>query len=293
MRSTVVAATTSSLPAEGDDTITWSTGSGRDYIDGGAGTLDRVIINGNNNAETYVVYSNTDDWDGAGAGTGSSAAHAGLTGLKAGTEIVITRDGVIVAELDNVEEITINTSGGNDTVLGVGDFGATSLSFNTITINARSGSDTVDVSGIVSDHRVLLIGSGSDDQVVGGMRPQDVAINYIQARNAVEVLSGTAADDIFTFATVKQAKGDTITNFETGDVIDLSRIDATNLITGNQSFTLVNGPVAQRGDLSVTIEEVGGVDYTVITGNISGDNTPEFRITLQGEHNLTAANFIL
>ena len=168
----------------GNDNIVWAVDGGRDFMDGQAGALDRATINGDNSAEVFGVYSNTDDWDGGGVGTGSSAAHAGLTGLNAATEIVITRNGVIIAELDNIEEITINTSGGDDTVNGVGDFTGTSLSFNTITVGGRDGSDTVDVTGLTSDHHVHLNGIGGDDQIANSARNAAISRNEIADSNA-------------------------------------------------------------------------------------------------------------
>ncbi|MFD0462581.1 Ig-like domain-containing protein [Microvirga aerilata] len=118
----------------GNDTVTWGVttffgfeiaNDGRDFVDGGDGNLDRFVVTGSNAAETFVVYARAE------------AIAAGHTGLKAGTEIVITRNGGVIAELDNIEEITINTSGGADTVQAVGNFNPTSLNFNTITINGE------------------------------------------------------------------------------------------------------------------------------------------------------------
>ncbi|MGM4896952.1 peroxidase family protein [Tardiphaga sp. 839_C3_N1_4] len=190
----------------GDDTINWSVTNpvkfgnitiipelpdGHDVVDGGTNGAagDRFVVTGNNTAETFAIYSNTDDWDGAGSGTGSSAAHAGFTGLNANTEIVVARNGVVIAELDNVEEITVNTldvtaNNGNgvpdggatagDTVQVVGNFAGSSLNYNTITVNGGGGSDTVDISGLMSDHRIVFHGGGGGDHVLGTLRPQDV-----------------------------------------------------------------------------------------------------------------------
>ncbi len=177
----------------GDDTVVWNASGGNgngpsdghDIIDGGEGTVDRFVINGNNTAETYRVY------------TAVEAALAGITGLKSGTEIVITRNGTntasVIAELDNVEEITINTSGGNgtggnaggdgDSVQVIGNFNPTSLAFNTITVNGGEGDDTVDISGLESEHRVVLNSGGGADSIIGGDRPQDI-INVTAAGDA-------------------------------------------------------------------------------------------------------------
>lgn len=159
----------------GDDVVTWTANSitlpiigavetaqdGRDFIDGGDGA-DDVIINGSGIDENFVVYAAAD------------AVAAGFTNLKPGTEIVITRNGGVIAELDNIEEITINTGAGNDTVTAVGNFNPTSLNFNTITINGDEGDDTVDVSGLQSAHRILFRSNGGNDTIVGNLRPQDV-----------------------------------------------------------------------------------------------------------------------
>jgi Ca2+-binding RTX toxin-like protein len=182
----------------GDDTINWRTNAsgvtdGRDFVDGGANTAlvgDRFVVTGNNAAETFRIYSNTDDWDNnAGNGIVSSAAHAGFTGLNVNTEIVVARNGTVIAELDNIEEITVNTSTvtspggvapggtgtiGGDTVQVIGNFAGTSLNYSTITVNGGGGADTVDISGLTSDHRIVFHGGGGDDQVVGTLRPQDV-----------------------------------------------------------------------------------------------------------------------
>lgn len=183
----------------GADTVT-QTGStgGHDFVDGGTTALDingrdttpdTYVLNGMAGAETFRIYSNTDDWDGAGSGTGSSAAHAGFTGFNANTEIVVARNGVMIAELDNIEEIVVNAATvtspggvspggtgtiGGDTVQVIGNFTGTSLNYSTITVNGGSGADTVDISGLTSDHRIVFHGGGGNDQVVGTLRPQDV-----------------------------------------------------------------------------------------------------------------------
>ena len=108
------------------------------------------------------------------AGTPSSAALAGFTGLNANTEIVITRNGVVVAELDNIEEITINTlnvsqndGGGTDTPMAhlavFGNFNPTSLRLNTITIEGDAGDDTIDISSLGSAHRIVFRSNGGND----------------------------------------------------------------------------------------------------------------------------------
>lgn len=166
---------------DGTDTIT-QTGAtgGRDLVDGGAGT-DTYVLAGAAGAETFRIYARAE------------ALAAGITGLNANTEIVVTRNGTnnasVIAELDNIEEINVNAlnvsspggvqpgntgANGGDTIIVIGNFNPTSLNFNTITVNGGRGADTVNISGLTSDHRLVFNTGGGADQVVGDMRPQDV-----------------------------------------------------------------------------------------------------------------------
>ena len=170
--------------AAGDDIIVWNANpagatDGRDVVTGGTegGAGDTFVINGNASAETYRIYTRA-AWD---ALPGNSTA-----GFNADTEIVVTRNGInaasIIAELRDIEEIRINgvdpvdptgTIGG-DNVQIIGDFSGTSLRPNTITIAGSSADDTIDISGLTSDHRVVFQSNGGSDTFVGTPRPQDV-----------------------------------------------------------------------------------------------------------------------
>lgn len=177
----------------GDDRIVWSVGDGTDVIDGGASTAgigDRFVLNGSSQAETFRILAITDPNN----ATEIETLLAGLNGgngyaLNPLSDILIVRiqgnNTSIVAELRNTEEITINnqavsSGGGNtagqgtDIVQIVGDFSGTSLALSTITINGSDDDDTVDISGLKSDHRIVFHGSGGNDQVIGDLRPQDV-----------------------------------------------------------------------------------------------------------------------
>ena len=168
----------------GNDFIFQSSTEGRDLIDGGAGT-DTYILTGDVGPETFQIY------------TRAAALALGINNLAANTEIVITRNGAnnasIIAELDNIEEIKINTlltsvNNGNglvdssvqnglvqgDTIQVFGNFNQTSLDYSTIRIAGSNANDTVDISGLTSEHRVVFDGNGGSDAFVGGVRPQDV-----------------------------------------------------------------------------------------------------------------------
>lgn len=144
----------------GDDTVLWSVGDGSDQINGGGG-YDTVHVTGDQTGETYDIY------------TRAEAEDAGIT-VAANTEIVITRDDTVIAELDNVEEIVINGMGGVDSFVTHGDFSATSLSYSTITLEGSEHDETVDISGLLSAHRIYFRSNGGNDTILGTLRPQDV-----------------------------------------------------------------------------------------------------------------------
>ena len=169
---------------DGDDTFIWNANAaaptdGRDVINGGTegAAGDIFVINGNASAETYSIFTRL-AWD--------ILPNNNTNVLNAATEIVVTRGGTdaasIIAELREIEEIRINgidpqAPGGTaagDTFTLSGDFSGTSLRPNTIAIVGTAASDTIDISSLVSSHRVVFQTNGGDDMVVGSPRPQDV-----------------------------------------------------------------------------------------------------------------------
>jgi len=180
----------------GNDTIAQTSNEGRDIINGGSGR-DTYHLNGSFGAETFHIL------------TRAEAMLAGITGLAANTEIVITRNGSntasVIAELDNIEEIeinllamTVNDGDGvlgsgmtqGDTIIVFGDFTATSLDYSTIWITGSSANDTVDISGLASAHRVVFESSGGMDRVIGEIRPQDQFNGAFGASDGFSLLSG-------------------------------------------------------------------------------------------------------
>jgi Ca2+-binding RTX toxin-like protein len=151
------------LGGAGEDTLLWRSGDGRDFIDGGAG-VDHFHAMGDAGAESYGIYSRAE------------AVLAGIAVANAATEIVITRNGSVIAELDNIEEIVIDGRGGGDTYTIHGSFAGTSLLTSTITLEGSDDDDVVDITGLQSAHRVVFRSNGGNDTVIGALRPQDQVV---------------------------------------------------------------------------------------------------------------------
>ncbi|RHW18361.1 hypothetical protein D1610_07835 [Sphingomonas gilva] len=193
------------LAGDGNDTINQTSTQGRDFIDGGGGS-DTYQLTGVAGAETFTIFTRA-AWDALAGNNGAS--------LQAGTEIVVTRNGTnfasVIAELDNIEEISVNALNvsandgngvpnggvnGGDTINVVGNFNApeTSLSFSTITVNGGRGNDTVNISGLTSDHRIVFNAGGGNDKMIGAVRPQDVLNGSISHDGAPAAQAGRLPD---------------------------------------------------------------------------------------------------
>ncbi len=314
----------------GTDTVT-QTGDtgGRDIVNGGAGN-DTYILNGVAGAETFRIY------------TRAAAIAAGMVVANTSTEIVITRNGTttadIISELDNIEEITVNAlnvsaNNGNggldggltvgDTVVVVGDFTTTSLNFSTITVNGGAGNDSVDISGLTSDHRIVFNSNGGIDTVVGA-RAQDVIdmddilngtefADVINAGTGADVVNGLAGNDVLDGGsghdTINGGRGiDTLTGGTGDDSMDGGKGNDTFVFTTGFGDDTIQGFDAngRRGqdllDISsygfddpgefaanVLIADMG--DYTVVT--IGEDTITLLGVTGAGNNVITQADFII
>jgi Ca2+-binding RTX toxin-like protein len=251
----------------GVDTITWNANTfgdtdGFDRVDGGLGTDIFDVNTRINVAETYRVY------------TRNAAEAAGIVVLGATTEIVITRQvgatTSIIAELDNIEEITIGTqpgdpvngpAGGGDTVAIFGNFDETSLNLNTITIDGNAGDDTIDISSLDSAHRIVFRSNGGNDTIVGTLRPQDV----------IELPDGATAAD---YTSTTDANG------------------VTTLTNGNHSISYVaTGEGPQIGNNDDEDEDDCDDDETTSpTGGVARTGTPQADVLTgtEGDDNIIA-----
>ncbi|TCR61772.1 peroxidase family protein [Bosea sp. BK604] len=264
----------------GEDAI--SAAEGADFVDAGAG--DDVVFAGSGDDQVFGGAGN--DLLHGEAGNDRIFGEAGNDRIAAGagddTVVAGSGDDVIVGEQGD----------GNDTYFGDD-------------IGGGSGNDTLDLSAITANLTVDLgnglLGRGNVSSSQSG---NDVLWNIenvatgsgndtITASNAVNVIEGGTGNDTFRFLSTAAADGDTILDFEPGDRLDLSGIDANATQAGNQSFTLVNGPLTGAAQVAVTYEIRQDGDYTIVSGSIDANSDAEFRIELKGSHNLTGGNFSL
>lgn len=118
------------------DSITWNNGDGSDSIDGGDGQ-DKLVVNGSTSAgDAFSV-------TGSGGRLSFQRTNLGLFSLSTGS----------------VEDLVVNSGGGNDTVT-IGN--TTSSGLDNVTLFGGDGDDTADMTGINLDALRLLTVDGED-----------------------------------------------------------------------------------------------------------------------------------
>ncbi|MBP6019522.1 MAG: hypothetical protein KA735_08520 [Burkholderiaceae bacterium] len=272
---------------DGNDTVT-QTGSsgGRDFVDGGNGT-DTYRLNGSADPELFTIYSRA----------AAVSAFAGLV-LNANTEIVIARNNQVIAELDNIEEIIVNTmnvtspggsgggSSGGDFIQVVGDFTGTSLNFSTITIDGSEGDDTVDISSLLSAHRIVFHSNGGNDTIVGTLRAQDTIIlpdgmtqdgSTVTRNNGLTTIRSAGHAVAFTSAgmpTIQLASGESLVVSDVDAGTDVVDNDGQPTGDGGDGAGNEDQVVGDGGDTNdeETVDDTGTVTDT--DDDESGVTTP-------------------
>ena len=306
----------------GDDTI--NGGNGNDSIDGGPGD---DTVNGQGGDDTIYSRSGRDHvYGGVGNDTVyTEATWPGAAGAIAGPYVVdggpgndtlFVESGSGPAQLSwaNVRNFeTINLANGltptfadatiqpGTTTLVNGNYSlddraetdghliyvANSSTFtNGVTVWAGAQSDNLTGSQY-ADH---LDGGGGDD-VINGL----VGFDFITGGGGADTMTGggSSGGDHFIYNALSDstvAAPDTITDFVTGDRIDLTAINVADVLAGGANFHL--GPTAgHAGDMVVSYD--AGLNQTTVDLFVDGDATPDARILLSGNPSVPLSSFIL
>ncbi len=261
---TVNLSTGSSASAQtGSDTLSGienvNGSSGDDSITDGAGSN---ALDGNAGNDRFILtIDNARDTVDGGAGTSDTADYSAfLTNLSVtlGTNVLVTGSG--------------NTNANSDLITNIENF------------IGGAGNDT-------------LTGNASANQLTGG-----AGNDTLSGGTGADQLTGGAGRDVFDYnATNESAVGaavrDVIADFLSGtDRLDFATIDANTGAGGNQAFAwnaTAGGAFTGAGQLIYRYETVGGVEYTVLEGNVNANLAADFQVALLGRHTLQAADLVL
>jgi Ca2+-binding RTX toxin-like protein len=159
------------LLGAGDDTFVWNPGDGSDTVEGQDGT-DTLLFNGANVNERIDVSAN-------------------------GPRVRLTRDvGNVTMDLNGLEVLTVNASGGADTVT-VNDLagtGVTTVNVNLFAAGVPDGQpDSVVVNGTAGDDAVVVAGDATGVSVIG--LAATIIVTGAEAANDRLTVNGLAGDD--------------------------------------------------------------------------------------------------
>ena len=250
----------------GNDTV--SGGDGADEIIGGDG--NDILLGGDGDDDLIDLL-------------GDNIVLAG-----AGRDRVMTGDGDDTID-GGADRDVVDAGGGNDTILASFDDGDD-------VYNGGDGIDTLDFSAITSGVTVDLgngmFGTADSDQsgtdsisgfenVIGG-----AGNDTITANSSVNVMAGLQGLDTFEFNMAGDADGDHITDFQTGDTIDLSGM-AVHYGFSNFNILSSGTTFSGAGELIITMD---GAD-AIVEGNVEGDDQADFSIRVSGKTNLDGSDF--
>ncbi|WP_395679158.1 beta strand repeat-containing protein [Inquilinus sp.] len=165
------------------------------------------------------------------------------------------------ASISGIDEI--RGSAGNDviTLAGVG---------NGQTVNGRTGNDTI-------------TGGGAADVLDGGA--------------GKDLLAGGGGADRFVLSVIGDspatANRDVVSDFSRveGDRIDLSRIDASTAVIGDQAFAFIGTSAFTGVAGQLRYAQSGGI--TIVAGDVNGDKVSDFHVEISGTVALGAIDFVL
>lgn len=239
-------------------------GLGNDLLSGGdggdtlIGGLGNDLLSGGDGGDTLIGGLGTDQMSGG-----------------AGNDTYVVDGGDAIIELSR---------GGTDTVLSSASY-ALGVNLENLTLTG-----TAAINGTGNSLNNALTGNSAANRLAGGA--------------GADTLSGGDGADVFVFRTSNETSNavgtcDVITDFVQGqDIIDLSAIDASTKITGNNAFTWLGiGAIgaSTAGELRFQKYDNAGTanDYTLVIGDTDSDTASEFMVRLTGLYDLTASDFLL
>lgn len=134
-----------------------------------------------------------------------------------------------------------------------------------------------------------MFGGTGNDSLIGGQNDDGLwagaGDDTLEGGLGNDFLEGDAGDDVFVYRRVldsTRADSDFIAGLDAGDQIDLSRMDADKTQGGLQHFTLVSAFDGHAGELTLIYR--AGQHETLLSGDVDGDGTADFRVAISDDH---------
>ncbi|HYJ81436.1 MAG TPA: calcium-binding protein, partial [Allosphingosinicella sp.] len=208
-----------------------------------------------------------------------------------------------VGAFANLENLTLSSAADERFASG----GGTEFDYYIVWADALLGAgQTITISGALLQANETMIFQGSaerdgnfrifagaaDDQLYGG-RGSDLFFGGLGGDRMI----GNGGNDVFRYdlaAESTSAARDSIRDFTQGDLVDLSRIDADTLASGNQAFSFIGAAAFGHHAGELRLESQGGPIW-LVQGDTDGDGASDFELLLfvVDAHPATGGDFIL
>lgn len=192
-------------------------------------------------------------------------------------------------DADTIKFSALTDKGQNVTVDGgEGITETTDKDIDTVNFSAFTSALTIDLDG----QSTVKTGAGNFhirnfENVIGGSGKDTII-----ASADVNVLKGGGGGDTFVFETVAAAKGDKILDFTQGsDKIGLSAIDANGSAAGSAAFKFIG--TAAFHDVAGELRYFQKSGDTFVQGDVNGDGTADFTLSIDALITLKSTDFIL
>ncbi|WP_210527176.1 calcium-binding protein [Rubellimicrobium arenae] len=198
---------------------------------------------------------------------------------------------------------TINGGNGIDTLLANGAdakiYWGNLSSIETITATATNvvilgtaGNDVINHAVLPWSGIALVDGGAGADTITGGAGNDRMA-----GRAGADILGGGLGADDFVYFAAGDSRStgvDTINGFVSGqDQLDLSAIDASTLVTGNQAFTFIGAGGFTKAAGQVRYDATSFAGETHVYADTNGDGKADMDIRLAGTLALATSDFLL
>ncbi|WP_083098114.1 CARDB domain-containing protein [Pseudophaeobacter leonis] len=180
---------------------------------------------------------------------------------------------------------------GHDAILGADGGDLLSGGDGNDTLNGGSGNDDLSGGGAQDQLRGgaggdWLQGGDGEDRLFGGG-----GTDRLDGGKGQDTLSGGGSDGGFVFSAVAEIHQDKIRDFETGDLVDLSGIDASQGDGGDQAFDFIAG--AELSGTAGELHFVANKNTLLLRGDVDGDGIADFTVKFRGLTELEVSDFIL
>jgi trimeric autotransporter adhesin len=216
-----------------------------------------------------------------------------------GADTMIGKDGDDVYVIDNVGDVVTELlDEGNDGVESSISYTLTAYVENlTLTGNsAINGTGNAESNYIVANDAInILVGGDGDDTIEAGG-----GNDTLKGGLGIDFLTGGTGNDTFVFELFTDSSiltdvngdaygSDQITDFMTGDKIDLSAIDANSTLAGNQAFVVDTDGIIAAGEIHIFAAVTGVQQLSIHT---DADGIADMTLAVVA-NSLAASDFIL